>query len=87
MTTFASVKILPESYLAMLRAKKENHLGNIYAENICPCSGRTFPTHQYFSAQLGAGQLSLYNILKAYSLLDTEVHTVLFPLPTLHHCT
>ncbi|XP_008280269.1 TBC1 domain family member 4 isoform X7 [Stegastes partitus] len=35
--------------------------------------GRTFPTHQYFSAQLGAGQLSLYNLLKAYSLLDTEV--------------
>ncbi|XP_053556252.1 TBC1 domain family member 1 [Bombina bombina] len=35
--------------------------------------GRTFPTHPYFSAQLGAGQLSLYNILKAYSLLDPEV--------------
>uniref|UniRef100_A0A8D1F0I9 TBC1 domain family member 1 n=1 Tax=Sus scrofa TaxID=9823 RepID=A0A8D1F0I9_PIG len=35
--------------------------------------GRTFPTHPYFSAQLGAGQLSLYNILKAYSLLDQEV--------------
>ncbi|XP_041699936.1 TBC1 domain family member 4 isoform X1 [Coregonus clupeaformis] len=35
--------------------------------------GRTFPTHQYFAAQLGAGQLSLYNLLKAYSLLDTEV--------------
>ncbi|XP_016895278.2 TBC1 domain family member 4 isoform X2 [Cynoglossus semilaevis] len=35
--------------------------------------GRTFPTHQYFSVQLGAGQLSLYNLLKAYSLLDTEV--------------
>uniref|UniRef100_A0A3P9NHR0 TBC1 domain family member 4 n=1 Tax=Poecilia reticulata TaxID=8081 RepID=A0A3P9NHR0_POERE len=35
--------------------------------------GRTFPTHQYFSAQLGAGQLSLYNLLKAYSLMDTEV--------------
>uniref|UniRef100_A0A8C5C8W6 TBC1 domain family, member 4 n=1 Tax=Gadus morhua TaxID=8049 RepID=A0A8C5C8W6_GADMO len=35
--------------------------------------GRTFPNHQYFSAQLGAGQLSLYNLLKAYSLLDTEV--------------
>ncbi|EMP35872.1 TBC1 domain family member 1 [Chelonia mydas] len=34
---------------------------------------RTFPTHPYFSAQLGAGQLSLYNILKAYSLLDPEV--------------
>ncbi|RXN03191.1 TBC1 domain family member 4-like isoform X2 [Labeo rohita] len=36
-------------------------------------TGRTFPTHQYFSTQLGAGQLSLYNLLKAYSLLDTEV--------------
>ncbi|KAK1170073.1 TBC1 domain family member 4-like isoform X2 [Acipenser oxyrinchus oxyrinchus] len=35
--------------------------------------GRTFPTHQYFSAQLGAGQLSLFNLLKAYSLLDKEV--------------
>ncbi|XP_061735749.1 TBC1 domain family member 4 isoform X3 [Nerophis ophidion] len=35
--------------------------------------GRTFPSHEYFSAQLGAGQLSLYNLLKAYSLLDTEV--------------
>ncbi|MGH0162753.1 UNVERIFIED_CONTAM: hypothetical protein FKN15_064569 [Acipenser sinensis] len=35
--------------------------------------GRTFPTHPYFSAQLGAGQLSLYNLLKAYSLLDSEV--------------
>ena len=35
--------------------------------------GRTFPTHRYYSAQLGAGQLSLYNILKACSLLDEEV--------------
>ncbi|KAG2456600.1 TBCD4 protein, partial [Polypterus senegalus] len=35
--------------------------------------GRTFPTHQYFSTQLGAGQLSLFNLLKAYSLLDKEV--------------
>ncbi|XP_015231725.1 PREDICTED: TBC1 domain family member 1 isoform X1 [Cyprinodon variegatus] len=35
--------------------------------------GRTFPTHPYFQAQLGAGQLSLFNILKAYSLLDPEV--------------
>ncbi|MBN3310222.1 TBCD1 protein, partial [Amia calva] len=35
--------------------------------------GRTFPTHPYFAAQLGAGQLSLYNLLKAYSLLDPEV--------------
>ncbi|KAL2098354.1 hypothetical protein ACEWY4_007561 [Coilia grayii] len=35
--------------------------------------GRTFPTHPYFSTQLGAGQLCLYNLLKAYSLLDPEV--------------
>ena len=35
--------------------------------------GRTFPTHRHYSAQLGAGQLSLYNILKACSLLDKEV--------------
>ncbi|XP_048789254.1 TBC1 domain family member 4 [Lagopus muta] len=35
--------------------------------------GRTFPTHPYFSTQLGAGQLSLFNLLKAYSLLDKEV--------------
>ncbi|XP_042312698.1 TBC1 domain family member 4 isoform X11 [Sceloporus undulatus] len=35
--------------------------------------GRTFPTHPYFTAQLGAGQLSLFNLLKAYSLLDKEV--------------
>ncbi|KFV04316.1 TBC1 domain family member 4, partial [Pterocles gutturalis] len=31
------------------------------------------PTHPYFSAHLGAGQLSLFNLLKAYSLLDKEV--------------
>uniref|UniRef100_UPI00398E6036 TBC1 domain family member 1-like isoform X2 n=1 Tax=Pristiophorus japonicus TaxID=55135 RepID=UPI00398E6036 len=35
--------------------------------------GRTFPTHPYFTTQLGPGQLSLYNLLKAYSLLDQEV--------------
>jgi hypothetical protein len=38
-----------------------------------PSAGRTFPTHPYFSVQLGAGQLSLFNLLKAYSLLDKEV--------------
>lgn len=53
-------------------------------DHLSLCSGRTFPTHQYFSAQLGAGQLSLYNLLKAYSLLDTEVRAeILFPM---HHC-
>ena len=36
-------------------------------------AGRTFPTHAYFINPLGRGQLSLFNILKAYSLLDEEV--------------
>ncbi|CAK1592868.1 unnamed protein product [Parnassius mnemosyne] len=35
--------------------------------------GRTFPKHSYFAAALGPGQLALYNILKAYSLLDPDV--------------
>ncbi|KAG9349555.1 hypothetical protein JZ751_028002 [Albula glossodonta] len=51
-------------------------LGVYWGEGLFTREGsqsRTFPTHQYFSAQLGAGQLSLYNLLKAYSLLDTEV--------------
>lgn len=35
--------------------------------------GRTFPKHSYFASSLGPGQLALYNILKAYSLLDPDV--------------
>jgi len=35
--------------------------------------GRTFPSHPYFSSHLGPGQLALFNLLKAYSLLDYEV--------------
>ncbi|KAJ9593467.1 hypothetical protein L9F63_014996, partial [Diploptera punctata] len=35
--------------------------------------GRTFPNHTYFSSPLGPGQLALFNLLKAYSLLDPEV--------------
>ncbi|XP_035225179.1 TBC1 domain family member 1-like [Stegodyphus dumicola] len=35
--------------------------------------GRTFPNHPFYSQSLGAGQLSLFNLLKAYSLLDKEV--------------
>ncbi|KAK2717633.1 hypothetical protein QYM36_006417, partial [Artemia franciscana] len=34
---------------------------------------RTFPKYSYYSAFMGPGQLALYNLLKAYSLLDTEV--------------
>lgn len=35
--------------------------------------GRTFPTHGYFSGALGPGQCGLFNLLKAYSILDPEV--------------
>lgn len=35
--------------------------------------GRTFPNHQFFHAPFGLGQLSLFNMLKAYSILDPEV--------------
>nr|XP_022328358.1 TBC1 domain family member 1-like isoform X3 [Crassostrea virginica] len=44
-----------------------------YQHNILIDLGRTFPGHPYFSTQLGPGQLALYNLLKAYSLLDKEV--------------
>ncbi|KAH3831246.1 hypothetical protein DPMN_104508 [Dreissena polymorpha] len=37
------------------------------------CTGRTFPGHPYFSLQLGSGQLALFNLLKAYSLMDQDV--------------
>lgn len=35
--------------------------------------GRTFPSHPFYRDSLGSGQLSLYNLLKAYSLLDPQV--------------
>ncbi|XP_071847402.1 TBC1 domain family member 4-like isoform X2 [Apostichopus japonicus] len=35
--------------------------------------GRTYPKHPYFCHPLGRGQLSLFNILKGYSLLDADV--------------
>lgn len=35
--------------------------------------GRTFPSHPFYRDNLGSGQLSLYNLLKAYSLLDPQV--------------
>ena len=41
--------------------------------SLASLEGRTFPHHQYFARQLGAGQLSLFNTLKAYSLIDPEV--------------
>uniref|UniRef100_A0A182PK47 Rab-GAP TBC domain-containing protein n=1 Tax=Anopheles epiroticus TaxID=199890 RepID=A0A182PK47_9DIPT len=36
-------------------------------------NGRTFPDHKYYKDALGLGQLSLFNLLKAYSILDPEL--------------
>ncbi|XP_066991289.2 TBC1 domain family member 1 isoform X2 [Anabrus simplex] len=44
-----------------------------HPHNILVDLGRTFPGHTYFSSPLGPGQLALFNLLKAYSLLDPEV--------------
>ncbi|XP_063219531.1 TBC1 domain family member 1 isoform X2 [Bacillus rossius redtenbacheri] len=44
-----------------------------YQHSIIIDLGRTFPNHVYFASPLGPGQLSLFNLLKAYSLLDPEV--------------
>ena len=35
--------------------------------------GRTFPMHPNFSQKFSAGQLALFNVLKAYSILDPDV--------------
>ncbi|CAI5482314.1 unnamed protein product, partial [Closterium sp. Yama58-4] len=34
---------------------------------------RTFPNHRLFQEERGAGQQSLFNVIKAYSVLDKEV--------------
>ncbi|XP_062602104.1 TBC1 domain family member 4-like [Saccostrea cucullata] len=56
-----------KSYTELLKDLTE------YMHNILIDLGRTFPGHPYFATQLGPGQLALYNLLKAYSLLDKEV--------------
>jgi len=48
-------------------------LGCLVILSLSSFPGRTFPSHPYFSPQLGHGQLCLFNILKAYSVLDEEV--------------
>ena len=35
--------------------------------------GRTFPTHAYYREELGQGQMSLCNVLLAYSTFDSAV--------------
>jgi TBC1 domain family member 4 len=35
--------------------------------------GRTFPRHEFYKSAFGMGQLSLFNLLKAYSIIDPEM--------------
>ena len=49
---------------------KEN---SIHQHSILLDLGRTFPTHPNFAKKFGPGQLALFNVLKAYSIMDTEV--------------
>lgn len=43
---------------------------------------RTYPSHVYYQQRQGPGQLSLYNVLKAYSLYDKKVASQ--PSPIVH---
>ena len=38
---------------------------------------RTYPSHVYYQQRQGPGQLSLYNVLKAFSLYDAKVRPFL----------
>ncbi|KAG0300138.1 GTPase-activating protein [Dissophora globulifera] len=66
----------------LLAKSKDAQLESTYAELLKSTSShekqinrdmsRTFPNHEYFQAE-GLGQESLFNVMKAYSLYDTEV--------------
>lgn len=45
----------------------------IHQHSILLDLGRTFPNHENFAKKLGSGQLALFNVLKAYSIMDPEV--------------
>ena len=45
----------------------------IHQHSILLDLGRTFPNHPNFTIKFGAGQLALFNVLKAYSIIDNEV--------------
>ena len=40
---------------------------------------RTYPSHVYYQQRQGPGQLSLYNVLKAFSLYDRKVRAAMWP--------
>lgn len=77
-----SVTSVPISY-AHRTASKDAELENTYVRLLKETSphekaitrdlGRTFPHHAFFTDGRGIGQENLFNVLKAYSLYDTQV--------------
>ncbi|THV06821.1 RabGAP/TBC [Dendrothele bispora CBS 962.96] len=58
---------LEQTYLKLLKESSPHE------KAILRDLGRTFPHHDFFSDGQGIGQENLYNVLKAYSLYDTQV--------------
>ncbi|KAK3838322.1 MAG: rab-GTPase-TBC domain-containing protein [Linnemannia elongata] len=67
----------------LLAKSKDSQLESTFAELLKSTSShekqitrdmtRTFPNHEYFTAEGGLGQEALFNVAKAYSLYDPEV--------------
>ncbi|XP_063723444.1 TBC1 domain family member 1-like isoform X2 [Symsagittifera roscoffensis] len=55
------------NYESLIR-KKSKHQNDIFLD-----LDRTFPTHPFFAEKYGIGQLALYNVLRAYSIIDDDV--------------
>jgi hypothetical protein len=47
--------------------------------------GRTFPAHVAYQQRHGAGQRSLYNVLKAYAVREASLRTQRVPPPAYAH--
>ncbi|KAF5317172.1 hypothetical protein D9611_003965 [Ephemerocybe angulata] len=60
----------PELEAAYLKLLKET---SVHEKAITRDLGRTFPHHAFFNDGQGIGQENLFNVLKAYSLYDTQV--------------
>ena len=66
-TTQSSIGISCQDYTDLIKQS------TIHQHAILLDLGRTFPSHRNFARKFGRGQSALFNVLKAYSLLDAEV--------------
>jgi hypothetical protein len=67
----------------LMSKSKDSELESTYAQLLKETSphekmimrdlNRTFPKHEFFQDQDGMGQEGLFNVVKAYSLYDTDV--------------